>query len=249
MSEEFVVYQYPGSRGLPSLSPPCIKVQFALRLLEIPYRVENLRSVVEVRRVSPTGRVPVLEAEGKRIADSMAILDFLEDRHPDGALFPSDPEERLHDRLWDHFATDSLYWIGLYHRWCVPYNRERVVDAMMGRRFSIRKLMFRRLLVRAMIKRAEGQSIGLRPLDEVNASAERCLRLVSDGLRGGPFLGGRSTPGRGDLGVATLNAQAAWRDTLPSLLERIRAHPGVSEHVAQTFRACGFDPPEGFERT
>lgn len=248
MSEEHVVYQYPGSRGLPSVSPPCIKVQFALRLLEIPYRVENLRSGAQVRRVSPTGRVPVLEVGNKKIADSMAILDFLEDRNPEGALFPTDPVERLHDRLWDHFATDSLYWIGLYHRWVAPDNRVRVVNAMMGRRFSIRKLMFRQLLVRAMIRRAKGQSIGLRPLDEVNASAERCLGLVSEGLRGGPFLGGRSTPGRGDLGVATLNAQAAWKDTLPWLLERIRAHPDVSEHVSRTFEACGFDPPEGFER-
>jgi glutathione S-transferase len=248
VSEEYVLYQYPGSRGLPSLSPPCIKVQFALRLLQVPYRVENLRSVAGVRRISPTGRVPVLEAEGKRIADSIAILDFLEDRYPNGTLFPADPVERVHDRLWDHFATDSLYWIGLYHRWIPPDNRERVVNAMMGRRFSIRKLLFRQLLVRAMARRARGQSIGTRSLDEVNASAERCLRLVSDGLRGGPFLGGRAAPGRGDLGVATLNAQAAWRNTLPWLLERIRAHEGVSEHVTRTFEACGFDPPEGFER-
>src|SRR4051812_49667917 len=47
------------------------------------------RSLVE--QVSGQGLVPVIEYDGQVVADSMEIVRFLEVRHPDPPLFPSDP--------------------------------------------------------------------------------------------------------------------------------------------------------------
>ncbi len=45
----------------------------------------------EVRRLSGQDLVPVLEDGGRVIADSMEIVRYLEERHPDPPLYPRDP--------------------------------------------------------------------------------------------------------------------------------------------------------------
>jgi glutathione S-transferase len=40
------------------------------------------------------GTLPVLDVEGERIVDSTAIIAALEERRPEPALYPADPEER-----------------------------------------------------------------------------------------------------------------------------------------------------------
>jgi maleylpyruvate isomerase len=50
------------------------------------------RSLVE--RVSGQGLVPVIEDDGTVVVDSTRILRYLEDRHPEPPLFPSDPARR-----------------------------------------------------------------------------------------------------------------------------------------------------------
>ncbi len=55
----------------------------------------------ERRRVSPTGRVPVLHHGARVIPDSLAILEYLEETFPPPghpALWPHDPDARAHAR-------------------------------------------------------------------------------------------------------------------------------------------------------
>jgi maleylpyruvate isomerase len=42
------------------------------------------------REKNPMGRVPVLEMDGRRLAESMAILEMLEETHPTPPLLPKD---------------------------------------------------------------------------------------------------------------------------------------------------------------
>jgi glutathione S-transferase len=43
---------------------------------------------------SPMGKVPFLEADGKRMSESQAICEYLEDAYPAKPLYPRDPWER-----------------------------------------------------------------------------------------------------------------------------------------------------------
>lgn len=47
---------------------------------------------------SPSGRVPALLAGGRVIWDSLAILEFLAETHPEAALWPKSAEARAHAR-------------------------------------------------------------------------------------------------------------------------------------------------------
>ena len=62
--------------------------------MEVPFTgpAEPLGALAE--RAEAQGLVPVIDWDGRVVADSMAIIRFLEEREPDPPLFPSDPARR-----------------------------------------------------------------------------------------------------------------------------------------------------------
>lgn len=59
-------------------------------------------------RISPRGKVPVLEVDGEAIFESAVINEFLEDRFPDPPMLPADPLARARDRAWIVYVNDVL---------------------------------------------------------------------------------------------------------------------------------------------
>jgi glutathione S-transferase len=61
---------------------------------------------------NPAGRVPVLEEDDRPLAESVVIMEFLEERYPEPPLLPPDPADRAAVRLLivrDHDLTDPYY--------------------------------------------------------------------------------------------------------------------------------------------
>jgi glutathione S-transferase len=70
----------------------------------------------EFRRLYPFGQVPVLEDDGLVIYESIAILEYLEERHPTPALLPSDAAARARCRQLmlasgDYLAQPLKRWL------------------------------------------------------------------------------------------------------------------------------------------
>lgn len=78
------------------------RARIALNLKGIAYErvdIDLLKGdhrATDYRARNPQGFVPMLEAGGTRIAQSLAILDYLDSAHPEPALFPKDPAARAH---------------------------------------------------------------------------------------------------------------------------------------------------------
>ena len=75
----------------------------ALRQCGIPFdevcvRLRQPESKAAILKHSPAGKVPVLKAGGLVIWDSLAILEFLAERHPDCSLWPADRQARAEAR-------------------------------------------------------------------------------------------------------------------------------------------------------
>jgi glutathione S-transferase len=71
----------------------------ALKARAIPFQEERLRlrqpdSKAEIFRQSPSGKVPALKTDVGIICDSLAIVEYLAEQHPDAKLWPEDREER-----------------------------------------------------------------------------------------------------------------------------------------------------------
>jgi len=52
----------------------------------------------EVAKVSPAGRVPVLVDDGFAVWDTLAIAEYLAERHPERGVWPADPRARARAR-------------------------------------------------------------------------------------------------------------------------------------------------------
>ncbi len=239
-----ILHQYPGGDGIGSISPPCLKVELALRLLQAEFKVRNHRSMSTVRKFSPTGRVPVLEIDGEFIADSALILDRLEDLFPDGGLSAADPEGRMRDRLWEHYFNDYLYWYGFYLRWVHPMNRVRFLDALLGGLPLPARWIAKRTLGRGQFRRAMSHGTAGKTPEQAHQALADALDVVETGLGGGPFLEGRERPGRGDLALAAIAVQCGFRNTMPEATAILKARPAVLRQVESVYAACGLALPE-----
>ena len=60
------------------------------------------------KAASPLGKMPAMDDNGFLLADSSAIIHYLEAKHPEPALIPSDPEERGRVIWWDEFG-DTVF--------------------------------------------------------------------------------------------------------------------------------------------
>jgi glutathione S-transferase len=62
----------------------------------------------DVLAVNPKGQVPVLVDGDLSLYDSTVIVEYLEDAHPDPALYPKSPGERARCRLFDVFGDEVM---------------------------------------------------------------------------------------------------------------------------------------------
>lgn len=59
---------------------------------EVSYRTEEQKA--ELRRLSPSGFVPLLKVDGETIWDTLAISEWAAEHYPDARLWPVDPTAR-----------------------------------------------------------------------------------------------------------------------------------------------------------
>lgn len=95
------------------------RVLWLLEELEVPYEVvryqrdpKTLLAPPELRSIHPLGKSPVVEIDGKVLAESAAIIETLIERYDLAYRFspppqPQDADERLRYRYWLHYAEGS----------------------------------------------------------------------------------------------------------------------------------------------
>ena len=59
------------------------------------------------RRLSPLGKVPLLQVDGETLFESAVILEYLEETQPQ-PLHPAEPLQRARHRAWIEFASATL---------------------------------------------------------------------------------------------------------------------------------------------
>jgi glutathione S-transferase len=100
--------------GVP-LSVHTRKVMVAARLKGVPLDLQVVIPVVpgnppaNWREISPTGLIPAIEDDGFRLADSTAIVQYLERRHPSPALLPADDKALGAALFLDAWAGTALF--------------------------------------------------------------------------------------------------------------------------------------------
>jgi glutathione S-transferase len=98
-----------------TFSPYCIRVRAVIKHKRAPIQVVDppggLRSE-EFKRLVPTGKVPSLELDsGTILSESIALIEYLDDRFPDPPLKPAKAENRARMRqitqMADHYFAPA----------------------------------------------------------------------------------------------------------------------------------------------
>jgi maleylacetoacetate isomerase len=83
-------------------SSACYRVRIALNLKGVDYETrqidlrEDEQKSDDYRALNPQGLVPMLEIDGQRLTQSLAIINYLDMRYPNVPLIPAMAAERAH---------------------------------------------------------------------------------------------------------------------------------------------------------
>lgn len=107
-----VLHQFKGEWDAPNLSPFCFKTATFLRLAGLDYEL-----AVWTPTIAPNGKAPVVELDGRVIADSSVIINELI-THYELSLDSVYPESELRKaHALRRALEEHLYWAILHVRW------------------------------------------------------------------------------------------------------------------------------------
>jgi maleylacetoacetate isomerase len=85
-------------------SSAAFRARIALNLKGVPYEAipkvfaKNEHRAAEYLALNPQGLIPALAVDGSVISQSLAIIEYLNDKYPEPPLLPADPLARAHVR-------------------------------------------------------------------------------------------------------------------------------------------------------
>ena len=109
-------------------SSACYRVRIALNLKGIAYRaapvnlLDGAQRSEDYRARNPQGFVPMLEIDGLRLNQSLAIIAYLDATRPEPPLLPTDPADQAHVRALALVVACDIH----------PLNNLRVLKHLTG---------------------------------------------------------------------------------------------------------------------
>jgi glutathione S-transferase len=219
------LYTMPGTDVLESLSPFCMKVEVYLKLQKIPYTTRGGDP-----RKAPKGKLPIIEEDGKKIADSSVILAHLEQKAERALDADLDPAGRAQAHALKRMFEESLYFVILWSRWAddegwteLRPRIEAIVPAAL--RWFVPGLIRKKVVASSV-----AQGTGRHSRDEIYALGKADLEAVSTLLGDRPYLLGDKLRTIDVTGYSFLASILRWAKPSP-LTDVARNLPGLEAYV------------------
>jgi len=102
------LYGYIPAWGLPDISPYVTKTDCYLRMAGLPYELVTLPGGDLSK--TPKGKLPFIEDQGRIVADTSFILEYLKDSYGDTLDADLDPERQAVSLAFTRMMDESFYW-------------------------------------------------------------------------------------------------------------------------------------------
>lgn len=215
-----------------STSHYCRKARLALGYKQLSYTVENLTPGAHVLKLKPlTGLktvpvlLPELEGEPIAIADSTAILRFLERYQPDPTFFLADPHHQTEAQLLEDWLDESIGTATRFVYYDFRRGEGKQIDPSLSSQLVIQVVRWQYDMNHAAVELAR-QRLSL------------ALEVLGDRWKLNAYLVGRQ------FSVADL-AAAALLSPLALIPQYRQAHSWLFERISEMHRLCREPLPPG----
>jgi glutathione S-transferase len=208
------------------ISPFVEKVVRGLRYKKIDFEELRPRSPMELRKWSPTGKMPVLEWDGERIYDSTFILRKLDEAVAEPALFAAEPRTAAKQRLLEDWSDESLYWYTMALRWAEP-NADASTEQLAATVPALLRPLARPIFRRQISKMARAQGLARLPYDVLVSEYGKRLDDLVMLLRDQPFFYAESSIGLSAADLAIFGQLTAARSGPTPQADELISHRPV----------------------
>ncbi|MBD1865165.1 MULTISPECIES: glutathione S-transferase family protein [Trichocoleus] len=213
------------------ISPFCLKVRKILQYKQLVYVTKNYNGLLALRvsKLSKSAKLPMLKYEGDWIQDSSDIAEFLERRHPQPALFPSDPQQQAQALLWEDWADESLYWYEVYFRFMDQRALQLSIPMLCADRPRFEAWIIGSLAPIIYRQQLRAQGIGRLTRDRVETKFFQHLDRIEVVLSQQPWLASH------ELTIADIAVAAQLEEILrtSALKNRILAYPKLADWLTR----------------
>jgi glutathione S-transferase len=199
------LHQFPPLYGLPNASPFCLKVETWLRMAGLPFEVVDDFDMGK----APKGKMPYIEDNGKKIADSGLILEYLKSSYGDSLDAHLNVKQKAVTLAFTRVLDEHLYWSQIYVRWLDPVGWARTKADFFTLLPAPLRLFVPTLARRGMKQQFWGQGMGRHSPEEIYSLANADLDALADWLGEQPFFHGE-TPSSLDAVAYAYLANLLW---------------------------------------
>ena len=174
------------------ISPFCDKVRRTLKLKGQAFQTENISllqtQLGKVKKLAPAAKLPVLEIDGERLADSSHIVAELEKRFPTPAIYPTDKKQRALVHFFEDWSDESLYFFEVYLRFVRnPKEWGKITSKEDHPAFAA---LSQHIAPGVLKKQVMAQGLARKPWADIEADLHQHFQSLSDWLTGQNYLCG-----------------------------------------------------------
>src|SRR5262245_4970298 len=184
------LYSFGPGFGLPDPSPFVTKAEVLLKMAKLPYRADT-----EGFKKAPKGKLPYIDDDGERIADSTFIRWHIEKKYQFDFDRGLESGARAIAWAFEKMVEDNLYWALLDARWTDDANFNKGPA-----QFFDKVPMLARPIVIAMVRRQirkglNTQGLGRHSNAEIVAIGTRSIDAIAEHLGQKPYFMGPELSG------------------------------------------------------
>ncbi len=182
------LYQFEPAFGLPNASPFCMKLENYLRMTALPFEIPA-PSMKDLQK-APKGKMPYIDDNGKILADTSFIIDYLKSTYGDKLDGWLSAEQKAVALAFQRLMEEDLYWTVVHTRWADPEGWAKTKPAFFGRMPVPLKWFVPSLARRGLIKEMHGHGMGRHTAEEVHTIGKRDITALADFLGDKPYMMG-----------------------------------------------------------
>ncbi len=180
------LYQFAPALGLANASPFCLKLETWLRMAGLDYEVV----ITPDPRKSPLGKLPVIEHEGNKVADSSCAIAYLEKACNIKLNAQLNPGERALAHALQRMLEEHSYWALIYFRWLDDSNWDKIIEHFFADMNGLLRSIVPALVRRQLRRDAHGHGLSRHSPEELQRRFTEDMRALSDALGEKPYFGG-----------------------------------------------------------